>query len=204
MLARTGLEPQEALVCTMVLVAATGGGITDREIGMMAGLVQTLPAFRDFSTERLRAATDAAVGLLDEEEGLAHAARLIRAALEPRLRETAYTLACEVVAADLQHGQPILQMLAFLGEELGVDRLFVDEAHYFKNLFYVSKMTRIAGLPQTASERAFDMFLKVRHVQSLNGGGGVVFATGTLTTPVLDIVAVPELTTLPPAVGAML
>ena len=64
-------------------------------------------------------------------------------------------------------------------EELGVDRLFVDEAHYFKNLFYVSKMTRIAGLPQTASERAFDMFLKVRHVQSMNGGGGVVFATGT-------------------------
>ena len=64
-------------------------------------------------------------------------------------------------------------------EELGVDRLFVDEAHYFKNLFYVTKMTRIAGLPQTASERAFDMFLKVRHVQSLNGGGGVVFATGT-------------------------
>jgi N12 class adenine-specific DNA methylase len=43
----------------------------------------------------------------------------------------------------------------------------------------VSKMTRIAGLPQTASERAFDMYLKVRHVQSLNGGGGVVFATGT-------------------------
>jgi N12 class adenine-specific DNA methylase len=64
-------------------------------------------------------------------------------------------------------------------EELGVDRLFVDEAHYFKNLFYISKMTRIAGLPQTASERAFDMFLKVRYIQSANGGGGVVFATGT-------------------------
>ena len=55
----------------------------------------------------------------------------------------------------------------------------MDEAHYFKNLFYVSKMTRIAGLPQTASERAFDMYLKVRHVQSVNNGGGVVFATGT-------------------------
>ena len=64
-------------------------------------------------------------------------------------------------------------------EELGVDRLFVDEAHYFKNLFYLTKMTRIAGLPQTSSERAFDMFLKVRHIQSVNGGGGVVFATGT-------------------------
>ena len=42
-----------------------------------------------------------------------------------------------------------------------MDRLFIDEAHYFKNLFSVSKMTRIAGLPQTASERAFDMLLKM-------------------------------------------
>ena len=46
-------------------------------------------------------------------------------------------------------------------EELGIDRLFVDEAHKFKNLFYVTKMNRVAGLPQTASERAFDLFLKV-------------------------------------------
>ena len=64
-------------------------------------------------------------------------------------------------------------------EELGVDRLFIDEAQYFKNLFYVSKMTRIAGLPQTASERAFDLFLKTRYIQQVNGGGGIVFATGT-------------------------
>ena len=71
-------------------------------------------------------------------------------------------------------------------EELGVDRLFIDEAHYFKNLFYVSKMTRIAGLPQTASQRAMDMFLKVSHVERVNGGGGVVFATGT---PIANSVA---------------
>jgi N12 class adenine-specific DNA methylase/predicted O-methyltransferase YrrM len=67
-------------------------------------------------------------------------------------------------------------------EELGIDRIFVDEAHYFKNLFYVTKMTRVAGLPQTSSQRAFDMFLKVRHLQELNGGGGVIFATGTPVT----------------------
>jgi hypothetical protein len=64
-------------------------------------------------------------------------------------------------------------------EELGIDRLFIDEAHKFKNLFYVTKMTRVAGLPQTASERAFDMFLKVQNIQAKNKGGGVVFATGT-------------------------
>ncbi|HTW29575.1 MAG TPA: tellurite resistance TerB family protein [Acetobacteraceae bacterium] len=123
MLARTGLDPQEALVCTMVLVAAADGGITDREIGVMSALVQTLPAFHHFSSERLEAATEAAVALLREEEGLAHATRLIRQALEPRLRETAYTLACEVVAADRVHTQPILQMLEYVMNELHLDPL---------------------------------------------------------------------------------
>jgi len=64
-------------------------------------------------------------------------------------------------------------------EELGADRILGDEAHCWKNLFYVTKMTRIAGLPQTASQRALDMFLKVQHIQRINGGGWVVFATGT-------------------------
>jgi N12 class adenine-specific DNA methylase len=71
-------------------------------------------------------------------------------------------------------------------EELGVDSVMVDEAHAFKNLLYISKMTRIAGLPQTASQRAFDMLLKVQHVQRVNGGRGVVFATGT---PIANSVA---------------
>ena len=93
MLARTELDPQEALVCTMVLVgAAETQGITDREIGVMATLVQTLPAFEGFSAEQLQHAIDATINLLREEDGLTHAGRLIREALEPRLRETAYTL----------------------------------------------------------------------------------------------------------------
>ncbi len=123
MLARPGLDPQEALVCTMVLVAAADGGMTDREIGVMAGQVQTLPVFEEFSTERLRAATEAAVGLLSEEEGLNHAGRLVREALSPRLRETAYALACEVVAADKEVGQQSLQMLEFVMNELHLDHL---------------------------------------------------------------------------------
>ena len=64
-------------------------------------------------------------------------------------------------------------------EELGIDRLFVDEAHYFKNLFYVSKMTRIAGCRRLPASGRSICILKVRHVQSVNNGGGVVFATGT-------------------------
>jgi N12 class adenine-specific DNA methylase/predicted RNA methylase len=69
-------------------------------------------------------------------------------------------------------------MLTF--EELGVDFLFIDEAHYFKNLYRFTKMTRVAGLPNANSERAFDMFVKTRHVMDKHGGrSGVVFATGT-------------------------
>jgi N12 class adenine-specific DNA methylase len=62
-------------------------------------------------------------------------------------------------------------------EELGVDRIFVDEADLFKNLGFVSKMNRIAGLPNTESNRALDMYLKTGYMRDRNGG--VVFATGT-------------------------
>ena len=103
------LDAPEALICTMVLVAAADGGMTDREIGVMAGLVQTLPVFEDFSAGELGVATEAAVALLNEEDGLRLAARLIRTALSPRLRETAYALACEVVAADDVAGQESLE-----------------------------------------------------------------------------------------------
>jgi N12 class adenine-specific DNA methylase len=64
-------------------------------------------------------------------------------------------------------------------EELGVDQLFVDEADLYKNLAYVTKMSRIAGLPNSDSNRAFDMFLKIRYLQESSDGRGVVFATGT-------------------------
>lgn len=118
----TKLDAQEALVCTMVLVSVPGG-MSDREIGVMAGQVQTLPAFRNFSSEKLAEASDAAVALLREEDGLRHAAALIRAALSPRLRETAYALACEVVAADMIARQGELQMLELVRDELHLDPL---------------------------------------------------------------------------------
>lgn len=120
---RNRLDPQEALICTMVLIAAADGGMTDREIGVMAAQVQTLPVFRGFSSSHLSAASDAAVALLHETEGLSHAAQLIREALDPKLRETAYALACEVVAAEHSAGQEVLRMLEFVREELDLDSL---------------------------------------------------------------------------------
>ena len=65
-------------------------------------------------------------------------------------------------------------------EALGVDSLFVDEAHNFKNLFYTTSMTNVAGLGnKDGSKRAFDLYTKVRYLQQLNGGRGIVFATAT-------------------------
>ena len=65
-------------------------------------------------------------------------------------------------------------------EQLGVDSLFVDEAHNFKNLLYTTSMTNVAGLGnKDGSKRAFDLYTKVRYLQQLNGGRGIVFATAT-------------------------
>lgn len=64
-------------------------------------------------------------------------------------------------------------------EQLGVDRLYVDEAHSFKNLFLHTKMRNVAGLSQTESQKSSDMFLKCRYMDEITGGKGIVFATGT-------------------------
>lgn len=64
-------------------------------------------------------------------------------------------------------------------EQLGVDRLYVDEAHSFKNLFLYTKMRNVAGLSQTESQKSSDMFLKCRYMDEITGGKGIVFATGT-------------------------
>ena len=64
-------------------------------------------------------------------------------------------------------------------EELGIDRLFVDEAHGFKNLFMSTKMRNVAGISQTEAQKSSDMFMKCRYMDDLTGGRGVVFATGT-------------------------
>ena len=64
-------------------------------------------------------------------------------------------------------------------EQLGVDRLFVDESHNFKNLFLYTKMRNVAGISQTDAQKSSDMFMKCRYMDELTGGRGIVFATGT-------------------------
>lgn len=64
-------------------------------------------------------------------------------------------------------------------EELGVDKLFVDEAHYYKNLAAFTKMRNVGGISQTEAQKSSDLYMKIRYMDELTGGRGVVFATGT-------------------------
>ncbi len=64
-------------------------------------------------------------------------------------------------------------------EELGVDRIFVDEAHYYKNLFLYTKMRNVGGIAQTEAQKSSDLFMKCRYLDELTDGKGVIFATGT-------------------------
>ena len=64
-------------------------------------------------------------------------------------------------------------------EELGVDRLFVDESHYYKNLYLYTKMRNVGGIAQTEAQKSSDLFMKCRYLDEITGGRGIVFATGT-------------------------
>ena len=64
-------------------------------------------------------------------------------------------------------------------EQLGIDRLFVDESHNYKNLFLYTKMRNVAGISQTDAQKSSDMFMKCRYMDEITGGKGITFATGT-------------------------
>ena len=118
--------------------------------------------------EKQMAELDKAIGLANEEKGdnrrIVKKLEKARKRLGVRLKKR----------ADRESKDNALTF-----EELGVDQIFADEADLYKKLAYVTKMNRIAGLPNSDSNRAFDMFLKIRYLQKRNGGRGVVFATGT-------------------------
>ncbi len=123
MLSPPQFKPQEALVCAMVLMAASDRSMSDAELGMMSRLVQELPAFSDFHPTEIANVTETCLGLLERTDGLDLACALIREALPPRLRETAYLLACEVAAADGEASQEELQFLQDFRIAMDLDRL---------------------------------------------------------------------------------
>ena len=116
-------NPQEALICAMVLMGVADRSMSDAELGMMSRLVQELPAFADFQIGEINAVTEICLHLLERSDGLDRACTLIREALPMRLRETAYLLACEVAAADGEASQEELQFLQDFRIALDLDRL---------------------------------------------------------------------------------
>ena len=112
-----------ALIYTMVLVSAADRNMTDSELRMMGDLITALPVFHDYSRDLLPSTAASCAELLDSDDGLEQALRLIKASLPEHLRETAYALACDIAAADGRVRPEEARMLEMIRYELGLDRL---------------------------------------------------------------------------------
>ncbi len=112
-----------ALIYTMVLVSASDRNMTDAEMETMGETIGHLPIFKDYDRRLLSQTASACAELLDDENGLERALNLIKSALPEKLRETAYALACDVVASDREASQEELRMLELIRDALGIDRL---------------------------------------------------------------------------------
>lgn len=112
-----------ALIYTMVLVSAADRRMPDSELRKMGEIIGTLPVFEGYDAQSLPRVAEACAELLDDEDGLEKAFALIEGALPPKLRETAYALACDVAAADQEVPEEEARMLEMLRHRLKIDRL---------------------------------------------------------------------------------
>jgi tellurite resistance protein len=112
-----------ALIYTMVMVSASDRNMTDAELTSIGDMVLHLPVFEDFDRKKLTKVGADCAKLLQEDDGLNEALSLIKQALPKKLRETAYALACDVVAADGRATQEELRLLELIGGRLDLDRL---------------------------------------------------------------------------------
>ncbi len=117
------LDHHCALIYTMVLASAAGSGVTDTELRTIGDIVTHLPIFAEYDSKQLTKTLSACSDLLQKENGLELALKEIKGVLPPRLRETAYALACDVVASDGEASQDELRFLELLRDGLVIDRL---------------------------------------------------------------------------------
>ena len=117
------INHHSALIYTMVLASAADREMTDNEIRRIGEIVTRLPVFADFDERRLAGTASECAGLLNSEDGLDNVLEIIREALPQKLRETAYAIACDIVAADAKASQEELRLLEMLAQSLEVDRL---------------------------------------------------------------------------------
>lgn len=117
------LSPQDSLVALMIAVSAADMEIKTSELVAIQSLVNHLPIFADYDSDRIKIIAQTVFDLLEEEDGLDALFGLMRDSLPERLNETAYALACDVAAADGRLAQSELRLLEEIRHELQVDRL---------------------------------------------------------------------------------
>ena len=113
----------DGLIYTMVLMSAADSEMTDVELFTMGEMVRALPVFHDYDEATLPATTAACAELLAEDDGLDRVIDFIKGAVGTKLAETAYALACDVVAADGKANQEELRLLEIIRHRLDLDRL---------------------------------------------------------------------------------
>ncbi len=117
------LSAQDALLAVMIAVSASDNHMRTAELVAIQRTVNHMPVFADYDSDRIRTIAQVVFDLFEEEDGLDALFGLIRDALPERLHETAYALACDVVAADGKMNELELRMLEEVRDELGIDRL---------------------------------------------------------------------------------
>ncbi|MHA1566477.1 MAG: tellurite resistance TerB family protein [Alphaproteobacteria bacterium] len=117
------IDVHTALIYAMVMASAADQNMTDAELAQIGDIVSHLPAFRDFDTNKLGDIAGQCAELLGAEDGLDQAFDQIKAALSNRMCETAYALACDVVAVDGKASQEELRLLEMMRHAIGVGRL---------------------------------------------------------------------------------
>lgn len=117
------LTPQDCLVAVMIAVSASDEQMPTSELLTIEQIVNYLPIFADYDTDRIKHVSRTVLDLFEEEDGLDAFFGLIRASLPERLRDTAYALACDVAATDGRARETELRLLEEMRHELSIDRL---------------------------------------------------------------------------------
>lgn len=117
------LDHHRALIYTMVIVSAADSDLPDAELRIIDDIVKDFPVFRDFDRRDLSRALNDCTELMGREHGLEETLKAIKAGLPAKLRETAYAIACDLVAADGEASQEELRILELIRNRLNIDRL---------------------------------------------------------------------------------
>jgi hypothetical protein len=117
------LDHHRALIYTMVIVSAADSDMPDAELRIIGDIVEDLPVFRGFDRAELPRVLNDCTDLIGHENGLEETLKTIRSALPAKLRETAYAIACDLVAADGEATQEELRILELIRRRLNIDRL---------------------------------------------------------------------------------